>query len=40
MQKALVDVPIDGFGGQLTLIFKVKFNLKVRLYLILSLSAP
>ena len=28
------------FGGQLTLPFKVKFNLKVRIYPILSLSGP
>ena len=28
------------FGGQLTLIFKVKFNFKVRIYPILSLSGP
>ena len=29
-----------GGGGQLTLTFKVKFNLKVRIYPILSLSGP
>ena len=39
MQKTLVKVPIV-FGGQLTLTVKVKFNLKVRIYPILSLSTP
>ena len=29
-----------GGGGQWTLTFKVKFNLKLRIYHILSLSAP
>ena len=37
MQKTLVKVPIV-FGGQLTSTFKVKFNLKVWIYRILSLS--
>ena len=48
MQKTLVKLPIvwggggggGGGGGQLTLAFKVKFNLKVRIYPILSLSGP
>ena len=50
MQKTLVKVPIffffffffwgGGGGGQLTLTFKVKFNFKVRIYPILSLSGP
>ena len=41
MQKTLVKVPIVlGGGGQLTLTFKVKFNFKVRIHPILSLSGP
>ena len=39
MQKTLVKVPIVS-GGQLTMTFKVKFNLKVIIYPILSLSGP
>ena len=39
MQKTLVKVPIV-LEGQLTMTFKVKFNLKVQIYPILSLSAP
>ena len=39
MQKTLVKVPIV-LGGQLTLTFKVKFNFKVRIHPILSLSGP
>ena len=45
MQKTLFEVPIFIFlwwwwWGQLTLTFKVKFNLKIRIYPILILSAP
>ena len=39
MQMTLVKVPIV-LGGQLTLTFKVKFNFKVRIYPIFSLSGP
>ena len=39
VQNTLVKVPIV-LGGWSTLTFKVKFNLKVQIYLILSLSAP
>ena len=38
MQNTLVKVPIVLWTDLLT--FKVKFNLKVQIYLILSLSAP
>ena len=47
MQNTLLKVPIvlgggggGGGGGQSTLTFKVKFNLKVKIYPIFSLSAP
>ena len=39
MQNTLVKVPIV-LGGQSTLTFKVKFKVKVKIYPILSLSAP
>ena len=39
MHNTLVKVPYC-FGGQSPLTLKVKFNLKVKIYPILSLSAP